>query len=129
MTGELGFKNPLHNMVNYAALFGEFTHNTAVSGNNNGFMTGFYFGDEKVTDKKQWQFRYSFRRLEANADLDVLPDSDFYGGATGAYGHKATFQFGLMKNVWYEMNYYRTELIKSPEKPENVLQTDLNFKF
>jgi len=129
MTGELGFKNPLHNMVNYAALFGEFTHNTAVSRNNNGFMTGFYFGDEKVTDKKQWQFRYSFRRLEANADLDVLPDSDFYGGATGAYGHKATFQFGLMKNVWYEMNYYRTELISSPEKPENVLQTDLNFKF
>jgi hypothetical protein len=34
-----------------------------------------------------------------------------------------------MKNVWYEMNYYRTELIKSPETPENIVQTDINFKW
>jgi polyhydroxyalkanoate synthesis regulator phasin len=129
MTGEVGFKNPVHNMVNYAALFGEFTHNTAASKRNNGFMTGFYFGDEKVTDKKQWQFKYSFRRLEADADLDVLPDSDFYGGATGVYGHKATIQYGLMKNVWYEMNYFRSEKLDSPKNPENIIQTDLNFKF
>ena len=129
MTGELGFKNPIHNTVNYAALFGEFTHNTAASKRNNGFMTGFYFGDEKVTNKGQWQFKYSFRRLESDADLDVLPDSDFYGGSTGAYGHKATFQYGLMKNVWYEMNYFRSEKLSSPKDPENLLQTDLNFKF
>ena len=31
-----------------------------------------------------------------DAVLDVLPESsDFYGGDTGAYGHKATFQYGL----------------------------------
>ncbi len=129
MTGDLGFKNPFYNTINYAALFGEYVHNTAVSKNNSGFMTGFYFGDEKVTDKNQWQFKYSFRRLESDAVLDVLPDSDFYGGITGAYGHKVTFDYGLMKNVWFETNYYRTEKIKSKEQPENVLQTDLNFKF
>jgi hypothetical protein len=129
MTGELGFKNPIHNTVNYAALFGEFTHNTAASKRNNGFMTGFYFGDEKVTEKGQWQFKYSFRRLETDADMDVFPDSDFYDGATGVYGHKGTIQYGLWKNVWYEMNYFRSEKLNSPKNPENVVQTDLNIKW
>ena len=26
------------------------------------------------------------------------------------------------------MNYYRSELMRSPKKPENVLQNDINFK-
>ncbi len=128
MNGELGFKNPFHNLMNYAALFGEFTHNTSAK-KNYGFLTGFYFGDEKATDKGKWQFRYFYERLESDANLDVMPNSNFYGGATGVYGHKVTFDYGLMKNVWVEWNYYRVEKIQSPKQPENVLQTDLNFKF
>ncbi len=128
MNGELGFKNPFHNLMNYAALFGEFTHNTSAK-NNYGFLTGFLFGDEKATDKGRWQFRYFYERLESDANLDVMPNSNFYGGATGVYGHKAAFSYGLMKNVWVQWNYYRVEKIQSPKQPENVLQTDLNFKF
>ena len=84
MTGELGFKGPLNHMVNYAALFGEFMHNTAVSGNNTGFMTGFYFGDEKVTDKSSGSLNIHSGGLKATQSWMLCPNPPTSTAATPA---------------------------------------------
>ena len=131
MTGELGFKNPIHAVpqIRYAGVFGEYTNNVATSNGKSGYLSGLTFGDEKVVDKGQWYFKGSYRRLEKNAVPDILPDSDFYFGNTGVAGYTLQFRYGLMKNVNFNTTYFRAGQIQGPAKMENLFQTDLNFKF
>ena len=127
-TFQLGFKEPF-GLVRYASLFGEYVNNPDPSDNNQAFLVGFNFGDEKVKDPKQWQFSVDYRRLERDSVLDILPDSDFYEGATDARGPHGSFVYGLKKNVNFTLNYFYSEQIHGPARPEHLLQTDLNFKF
>ena len=90
---------------------------------------GGYMGDRKVTGPKQWKITGTYRYLGKDAWLDALPDSDFYGGATDVRGYETIFEYGLAKNVWVSIDYYRSERIKTTKAPETVLETDLNFKF
>ena len=131
MTGELGFRNPIHAVpqIRYAGVFGEYTNNVATSNGKSGYLSGLTFGDEKVVDKGQWYFKGSYRRLEKNAVPDNLPDSDFYFGNTGVAGYTLQFRYGLMKNVNFNTTYFRAGQIQGPAKMENLFQTDLNFKF
>jgi len=131
MTGEMGLKNPIPGFapIRYAGLFGEYTNNVATSNGKSGYLTGLTFGDEKVVEKGQWYFRGSWRRLEKNAVPDILPDSDFYFGDTGVSGYELVFRYGLWKNINLQTKYVRGEQISGPSEPENLIQTDLNFKF
>jgi len=131
MTGEVGLKNPIPGFapIRYAGLFGEYTNNVATSNGKSGYLTGLTFGDEKVVEKGQWFFRGDWRRLEKNAVPDILPDSDFYFGDTGVSGYVLQFRYGLWKNINLQTKYFRAEQISGPGKPENLIQTDLNFKF
>jgi polyhydroxyalkanoate synthesis regulator phasin len=131
MTGELGYKNPISGFpaIRYAGLFGEYTNNVSASNGKSGYLTGLTFGDEKVVEKAQWNFKGSWRRLEKNAVPDILPDSDFYFGDTGVSGYMLQFRYGLLKNINFTSTYFRAEQISGPGKPENLIQTDLNFKF
>jgi hypothetical protein len=131
VTGEMGLKNPIPGFapIRYAGLFGEYTNNISTSNGKSGYLTGLTFGDEKVVDKGQWYFRGSWRRLERNAVPDILPDSDFYFGETGVSGYELAFRYGLWKNINLQTKYIRGERISSPSDPENLIQTDLNFKF
>jgi len=131
MTGEMGLKNPIPGFapIRYAGLFGEYTNNISTSNGKSGYLTGLTFGDEKVVEKGQWFFRGDWRRLEKNAVPDILPDSDFYFGDTGVSGYVLQFRYGLWKNINLQTKYFRAEQISGPGKPENLIQTDLNFKF
>ena len=66
MAGELGFKNPVpaFTPIRYAGLFAEYTNNVSTSNGKSGYLTGLTFGDEKVVEKCQWNFRGSWRHLE-----------------------------------------------------------------
>ena len=131
MAGELGFRNPVpaFTQVRYAGLFAEYTNNVSTSNGKSGYLTGLTFGDEKVVEKCQWNFRGSWRRLEKNAAPDILPDSNFYFGDTGVTGYTAQFRYGLLKNVNFTTTYFRAFQISGPGKPANLFQTDMNFKF
>ena len=131
MAGELGFRNPIPTFtaVRYAGLFAEYTNNVSTSNGKSGYLTGLTFGDEKVVEKCQWNFRGSWRRLEKNAAPDILPDSNFYFGYTGVTGYTAQLRYGLLKNVNFTTTYFRAFQISGPGKPENLFQTDMNFKF
>ena len=136
---ELSFKDPLKALgvgVPYLGLFGEYVQNInpAVKNDNTGYMLGFKFGAEKVENFGDWQFRYNYAMLGKDSVLDILPDSDRYGGKTGIRSHEGMFDFGLGKNTWLGLDYYYGWQIpgnfnSSQTKPAQVFQLDWNMKF
>ena len=136
---EISLKDPFKALgvgVPYLALFGEYVQNidTAVKSDNTGYMLGFKFGAEKVENFGDWQFRYNYAMLGKDSILDILPDSDRYGGKTGMRSHEGMFDFGLGKNTWLGFDYYYGWQIPgnfgtTQSKPAQVFQVDWNMKF
>lgn len=135
LDGEFGFQKLGWGPIDLVSFVGQYVNSNA-DNNNQGWLAGFRFGRSMSRNKFRfgdWQFRYSYRKLEKDAVLDILPDSDFYGGQTNAQGHEIRFDLGLYKNVMFAIDYYRTEKIKvdpgKSKRPENLLQADINFFF
>lgn len=136
---ELTLKEPLKAIgvdLPYLAFFGEFVKNVhkEVKKDNTGYMMGVKFGAEKVEKWGDWQVRYNYAMLGKDSILDILPDSDRYGGKTGMRSHELMFDWGLGKNTWFGFDYYYGWQIpgnfgSSQTKPASVLQADWNIKF
>ncbi|MBF0532081.1 MAG: putative porin [Candidatus Omnitrophica bacterium] len=137
---EISFKDPLKavpylNQVNipYLAFFGEYITNPQVitKKNQTGHMFGVKFGTEKPANFGEWKLTYNFTKLEKDAVLDILPDSDRYGGKTGINSHEAILEFALSKNTGLSFDYYRGKKL-APEisaAEAQVYQLDWNVKF
>jgi len=114
------------------AVFGDYIKNSD-GDDDKGYAVGFKFGDKKVKDRNQWQFKYIYADLERDAWLDAFPGSDRFGGLTGVKGNEFVFNYGLHKNVVFGVDYYDTEQdisgFADDNDKEKVLQTDLIFKF
>lgn len=136
---ELSFKDPLKSFnvdLPCFALFGEYVRNInhLVKVRNSGFMFGAKFGAEKVEKWADWQVRLNYAMLGKDSILDILPDSDRYGGKTGIRSCEAMFDFGLGKNTWLGLDYYYGWQLKgnfgvTQSKPASVVQVDWNVKF
>lgn len=136
---EVSVKDPLKALgvgVPYFALFGEYVKNidSDVPKNDTGYMCGMKFGAEKVEKWADWQLRYNYAMLEKDAVLDILPDSDRYGGKTGMRAHEVMFDWGLGKNTWLGLNYYYAWQLKgnfgsNQSRPTSLVQVDWNMKF
>ncbi|MCC7442108.1 MAG: putative porin [Bdellovibrionales bacterium] len=78
-------------------LGGEFVTNGEADDDNTGFLAGIgWGGSSKPGD---FGLKYNFRRLEANATLGGLADSDAMGGGTDVVGHMFAAEVGLAQNV------------------------------
>jgi hypothetical protein len=110
-------------------LFGEYVDNTDVSDQSTGFSAGFQLGHEKVEKFGDTQFRYVYARLGKDAVLDVLPDSDRFGGKTRIKSHEGALTFGLAKNMALGLDVYRSFRINGKSDPETLGQLDWNMKF
>ena len=128
VSAELGF-DKISAFVPYLGFFGEYTKNPDPSDNDTAYITGVKFGHKSIAKLGDWQFQYSYRRIEKDAWLDTFPDSDFYGGRTGVSGHEAIFTFGLAKNVNVGLDYYNTRQVRGPENTQHLFQADLNLRF
>jgi hypothetical protein len=137
---ELTIKDPFKALkipvldIPYLAFFGEFVRNMDVNDRNTGYMGGFKFGNEKIEKWADWQFRANYAMLGKDAVLDILPDSDRYGGKTGMRSYEAMFDWGLGKNTWLGLDYYYGWQIpgnfgQTQTKPATVVQVDWNMKF
>ena len=118
------------------AVFGDYIKNSD-SEEDKGYALGFKFGDKKVSNRHQWQFKYVYADLEQDAFLDNFPDSDRFGGETAIKGSEFIFNYGLHKNVVFGIDYYDTErdapdaapFASNDDDQQKVLQTDVVFKF
>jgi hypothetical protein len=134
-TAEFGFNNPIHQkIVPYVGLFGEYVYNPDPDDEKKGYIAGIRVGYPSIKKFGDWQLQYAYRRLEKDAWLDILPDSQFYGGATNAKGHKGSIYFGLAKNLLCDFNYFHAVNILEnstlPKKtPEDLFLVDIQFNF
>lgn len=131
---ELGLKDPLR-MAGLAvprlSISGEYVRNVAASvkRDNQGYMVGCMLGAERVCGWAAWRIGYRYADYEANAFLDILPDSDRYGGETGVRAHEIMLDWGLGKNTWLGFDFYRGERLADPAAPADLVQIDWNMKF
>ncbi len=132
---ELKFSDPFkafHINVPQLRLFGEYIRNFAdidpYTGKS-GYMLGFGLGADKVAKFGDWVLKYNYARLEKNAVLDILPDSDRYEGKTNIRAHEIALDFGLGENTWLGLDVYRAQLLTAPRAPSTVVQVDWNMKF
>jgi hypothetical protein len=112
-----------------ALLFGNYVQNQAVSENDTGWAVGFNYGAAK--GKGEWRFGYVYQRLEADAVLGLLTDSDFGGGGTNAEGSIIRGSYGIHKNFNAHFTYFINDIGLEREDPIGFkrLQLDLSFKY
>jgi hypothetical protein len=111
----------------FARLVGDMVYNP--DSEDTGYLVGFAAGHSTVKETGSWQFHYNWRRLEADAFLDIFPDSDFYGGATGVSGHEFILNCGIGGDFILGFDYYRADKIEGAEDARDLLQVDLVAKF
>ncbi len=121
--------NSISDLVPYIGIFAEYLSNFDPSSDNKGYLYGFKTGHKKVSEPMQWQVQVSNRKLEKDACLDILPDSDFYGGKTNVKGYEAAFSIGLYKNTLLGLDFYKTENLSGHIVEEKLFQADLIYKF
>ncbi|MFZ5800254.1 MAG: putative porin [Candidatus Omnitrophota bacterium] len=131
---EVSVKEPFKALglkVEMLKLMGEYVNNLDISSKKGrtGFSCGLKMGKEKVEKFGDWQFKYIFAMLGKDAVLDVLPDSDRYGGKTAMRSHEAELTFGLSKNTYLGVDVYRSWRTFNPKQPETLVQVDWNMKF
>ncbi len=128
VSAELGIKNPFR-YVPFMSIYGDYVKNITLGNEDDGHLIGCKIGHKKVRNKYEWQLKAMYRRLERDAWLDILPDSDAYGGETNAHGYEFVLTYGLYHNVTLGVDYYYMEKIRGASTSENLLQVDLVFKY
>ena len=125
-------------------LYGEFNHkfndlpmtvmadyvtNTAADSLNSGWLVGFKLGKAKTPGN--WEFRYIYREVKADAVVGIFTDSDFRGGGTDAKGHEIGGGVALAKNTEFSVSYFMNEIGLEAENTTdfNRMQIDLQLKF
>jgi hypothetical protein len=121
--GEYGFKladKPSN-------VYGSFIKNTAaVTSEDTGWLIGINFN--KAKDPGSWQLGYNYRKVEKDATIGVLTDSDFVGGGTDGKGHCFTGTYQLTKNIQAGLTYFLSEKGPTEDKYRRIM-ADLIFKF
>ena len=111
------------------ALFGNYTVNDAAPENDTGYLFGAKFGSAK--DKGDWDITYFYEKLEADATVGLVADSDFAGGGTDAKGHVFSGTYAFHKNWNFKATYFINEINLASGNPIDYerLMLDLNYKF
>jgi hypothetical protein len=126
---ELKFKDVFGKPLALAATI---AYNVAASDKNFGYDVAVKLG--KAKHVHDWQVKYSYTDLQADAVLGAHSDSDNFGGGTAAKGHaiRAKYKFG--KNTYLAGTFFFNTLYagKKDGKPEadyERVQLDVIIKF
>jgi hypothetical protein len=127
LAAELGIAGTA--LVPKVKLFGEWVNTFDPDDDNTGWMLGFAFGDAKVNDARDWQVKYNYRRLEADAWPEFLADSDHFFGATNVKGGELELVVGIARGVNVSLDYYGGAKFLGTDVKQDLLQLDLNLKW
>jgi len=135
-TETLVFAHDYHNIqaflewkIDKFTLFADYTINQEVDDNDTGYLFGAKYGSAKA--RGTWDITYFYERLEKDANVGLLTDSDFGGGGTDAKGHVLSGTYAFYKNWNFKATYFinKINLESVDPKDYNRLMLDLNFKF
>ncbi len=112
-----------------AQVFGNYVQNQDADEHDTAYALGFKYGSAK--NKGEWQFGYVYQKLEADAVLGLLTDSDFGGGGTDSKGSIIKGSYAFVKNVNANLTYFINDVgLKSGDPIDfKRLQLDLSFKY
>lgn len=114
------------------AVAGSVAYNVAASNKNLGYDLAMQIGKaKKVHD---WQLKYSYTDLQADAVLGAHSDSDNFGGGTAAKGHaiRAKYKFGkrtYLAGTFFFNTLYAGKETGKPEADYERVQLDVIIKF
>jgi hypothetical protein len=109
--------------------FADYVVNTDVDDNDTGYLFGAKYGSAK--SKGTWDISYFYEKLEADAAVGLVADSDFGGGGTDAKGHVLKGTYAFHKNWYFRGTYFINEvdLVSGDPHDYDRLMLDLQFKF
>jgi hypothetical protein len=127
---EVQFKNVLGMPFKIAA---SVAYNAAADDNNLGYDVAFQLGKAKHVG--DWQVKYSYTDIEADAVFGAYSDSDNFGGGTAARGHAIRAKYKMGKSLYLAGNFFFNELYESKSKVDTIepnyerVQLDCIIKF
>ncbi|MCK5565585.1 MAG: putative porin [Planctomycetes bacterium] len=108
-------------------VYGNYIENMAASNSaNDAYSVGIRINRAKAPGS--WQAGYQWLRVENDAVLSTIADSDPLDGTTGVKGHKFGFKYQLTDNIQSGLTYFDCDNLKTDEDYQR-LQLDMIFKF
>jgi hypothetical protein len=139
-TGDLVFAYNYHVLQAFAeysfalagnpiTLFADYVVNTDADDNDTGYLFGAKFGSAKK--QGTWDVSYFYEKLEADAVVGLVTDSDFGGGGTDAKGHVFMGTYAFHDNWNFKATYFINDIALASGNPRDFdrLMLDLNFKY
>jgi Putative porin len=110
-------------------LFADYVINTDADANDTGYLFGARYGSAKA--RGTWDLGWFYEKLEADATVGLLTDSDFGGGGTDAKGHAFSGTYAFHDNWNFKLTYFLNEIELASGNPRDFdrLMLDLNFKY
>jgi hypothetical protein len=105
-------------------------NNDASTSFDSGFLYGISLG--KAKSPKTYELGYSYAKLEKDAVLGALTDSDRWGGGTDGKGHKIYGKYVIAKNFQVGLTYFlddKTISEASKTRDYSRMQADLMYSF
>ncbi|MCH9813996.1 MAG: putative porin [Epsilonproteobacteria bacterium] len=99
--GELQFKDVLGKPLKAAA---GVVYNFGADDENFGYDLGLQLG--KAKNVGDWQLKYSYTMLEADASFGAYSDSDNFGGGTAAKGHAIRTKYKMYDKVYLAGSFF-----------------------
>jgi hypothetical protein len=136
ITGEQEFVYNYRNIEVFAewkyesiTFFADYTINQEAPENDTGYLFGARYGSAR--EKGTWDVTYFYERLEADAVVGLVTDSDFGGGGTDSKGHVVSGRYAFHENWNFEATYLMNKIDLASDEPRDAdrLQLNLNFKF
>lgn len=109
-------------------VYGQAVCNTAIDRDNDGWVAGLTLGRARAVGALE--LGWNFRRLEADAVLSSLADSDFAGGGTDVEGHKLYARYRILKDLLAGIAWF--DGLRAPDRQrlhETLWQFDLTLRF
>ena len=139
-TGDLVFAYNYHEVQAFAeysfrlaghpvALFADYVVNTDASENDTGYLFGAKYGSAKA--QGTWAVSYFYEKLEADAVVGLVTDSDFGGGGTDAKGHVLQGTYAFHDNWNFKATYFINDISLASGNPRDFdrLMLDVAFKY
>lgn len=109
-------------------LYGDYVRNLAADGDaDTGWLAGVKFG--KAKKPGTWELFYNYRRLEADAVVGALSDSDSWGGGTDGRGHKFGGAIAVSKTAKIAAALFLNDVGLDEKEDYKRLQVDFSLKF
>jgi hypothetical protein len=122
---EITFKGP--GIKKPISFYGDWVKNQDAVGNDGGWQIGASYGETKVAH--DWQLAWDYKKVEKDAVLGALSDSDFVGGGTDGKGHRFGFTYQITDAASAALTYFMNDKGLGGPKDYRRLQLDFNFKF